>query len=235
MHRKAILIASHPEKNSVPSVAADLEAFYSFLRSNPGGAWDTAEIVLLKHPKREEILAAITAAKSADYCLVYFAGHGEIVKMGLPWSEMKMELDSGETITEREINSGSPRCTFILDCGYRTGEKTPETKSNEPPQLHSNAEASVFLNLYEASLKAAEGGLVKAYATAASTAAPDAHSFTQHLLKQANSWVRTHKGTLYLGDAVTLAMQAIQQENIQHRVEYRRGRRLHDFPFAVQI
>jgi hypothetical protein len=236
MNRQAILLAASPDDEPIPGVYADLAAFYSFLQSNHGGAWDTKEIFRGENSARNQILSAINAAKNADYSLVFFAGHGEAVKMGLPWLETRMLLSSGETITERELNSGSPRCTLILDCCRRTPEQNKEMfLINASILLERGEGSSDFRNFYEKNLSAAESGLVKVYATATGSAAADKHSFTQHLLNESYMWATRNKGTLDLGDAVALAKNAMKRENPQQRPEYQGGRRLRHFPFAVQI
>jgi hypothetical protein len=236
MNRKAILLAASPEGDPVPGVYADLVAFDAFLRSNPGGAWDAKDIFQGKNSTRDEVLCAIQAAKAADYSLVYFAGHGEIVKMGLPWAEARMLLGSRETISERDLNSGSPRCTLILDCCQRASEEDEKALLIQPSTLLEHGEGcSEFRDLYQKTLVTAESGIVKVCTVACGSALADTHSFTQHLLNESSAWVTRHKGPLFLGEAVALAADAMKRENPQQQPEYQGGRRLRHFPFAVQI
>jgi hypothetical protein len=107
MKRKAIILAAVNEGNPIQGVYFDLVAFASFLQTNLGGAWDEDEIVVQKTPTRSQILARVNSARDADYSLFFFAGHGETVKTDLPWPEVRMQLDSNESITERELNTGS--------------------------------------------------------------------------------------------------------------------------------
>jgi hypothetical protein len=236
MKRKAILLAASSENNPIPGVFSDLNSFYSFLRSNPGGAWASDEIICEHDPTRDQALEFVGQAKDFDYCLVYFAGHGDIVKTELPWPETRMLLSSGQTITEREINSGSPRCTLIMDCCRRTPEQDDEKMFIKNSMLleHGEGEAE-FRNLYQKSLAAAESGLVKIFATKVAGSAADTHSFTQHLLNETNIWISKNTGILHFGDAVELAKNSMKRENPQQQPEYRGGRRLRHFPFAVQI
>lgn len=234
MNRRAILLAASPDRNPIPSVYPDLAAFYSFLQSNLGGAWRSDEMFRSQNPTRNQILSAINTAKGVDYTLVFFAGHGETVKMGLPWLETRILLSSGETVTERELNSGSARCTLILDCSRRTAE---EYKGGLLPNisklLEHGEQSSDFRDLYERSIANAESGLVKVNAAASNTVA-DKDSFTQHLLNESYTWAARNKGTLNLREAVKNAKSAIKQEILQ-QPEYQGGRRLRHFPFAVQI
>jgi hypothetical protein len=236
MIRRALLLAASRENNPIPDVYSDLAAVSNFLRSNIGGAWDVNEIFQGLGSTRDQILSAIRAANDGDYCLAFFAGRGELVKMGRPWREMRMVLSSGEAITERELNSGSARCTLILDCSRRTVGQNKETLLFETPGVPDRVEvSSEYRNYYEECLRAAEGGLVRIYATEAGSVSTDAGSFTQQLLREANMWSVTNKGALPLGDAVALARDAMSRESPQQIVEYLGGRRLRHFPFAVQI
>lgn len=236
MNRKAILLAASPEDDPIPGVYQDLKAFYAYLRSNPGGAWDDGEIFVEENTTRNQVIAAINAAQNADYSLVYFAGHGESVRLGLPWLETRMLLRSGETITERELNSRSPRCTLIMDCCRRTPEQNIEASLINFSMLLEHGRGSIdFRKFYQKGLEVAESGLVKIYSTAAGSAAADIHSFTQYLLNETNKWVVGNKGILSLEDAVNLAKIAMKLENPQQQPEYQGGRRLRHFPFAVQI
>jgi hypothetical protein len=236
MKRKAILLAASPKNNPIPGVVADLTAFYSFLRSNPGGSWEPGEIICEDDPTRDQILKFVIEAKDVEYSLAYFAGHGEIVRTELPWPEMRMLLTSGKTISERDINSGSPKCTLIMDCCRRSPELEKEKLLIKTPMLLEHGEGDAeFRNLYQKGLVAAESGLVKIFATKIGGSATDTHSFTQHLLNGTNIWTSKNKGILYLGDAVELARNSMKLENPQQLPEYRGGRRLRHFPFAVQI
>lgn len=236
MKRKAILLAASPENNPIPGVFADLNAFHSFLRSNPGGSWEPDEIICEDDPTRDQILKCVIEAKDAAYSLVYFAGHGEIIKTELPWSEMKMLLSSGQTISEREINSGSARCTLIMDCCSRSPKQDESTLLIKTSMLQEHGEGGAeFSNVYQTSLAEAECGLAKVFATKVGSSAEETHSFTQHLLNETHIWTSKAKGILLLRDAVDLARNSMKQENPQQQPEYRGGRRLRHFPFAVQI
>ena len=236
MKRKAILLAASPDSDPIPGVFADLEAFCAFLQSNVGGAWNNDEIFYEDDPTRIHVIKAVGDAKSFDYSLVYFAGHGETVKTDMPWTETRMHLSSGQTITEREINSGSPRCTLIMDCCRRPAEQDDNKLLIKSAMLLEHGEGDAkFRDNYHKSLLSAESGLVKVFSTKVGAAAADKHSFTQHLLNETSIWTSKNKGVLHLGDAVELAKVSMKRENPQQQPEYRGGRRLRHYPFAVQI
>jgi hypothetical protein len=234
MKRKAIILAASNEENPIQGVHFDPVAFASFLQTNLGGAWDEDEIFVQKTPTRSQILAAINSARDTDYSLVFFAGHGETVKMDLPWSEVRMQLGSNENITERELNTGSSRCTLILDCSRRSPAHD-EKLSAKSSKLSEHGTRSDFRNLYEKELASAEAGLVKIYSMGVGNVTAGQHSFTQLLLNESNAWAAKNRGTLSLANATTLARDAMTREHLEQQPEYRGGRRLRHFPFAVQI
>lgn len=236
MRRKAILLAASSKTASAIGSFSDLAAFASFLRSAHGGGWKADEVYQKESASRDEITTAIGAAKVADYCLIFFSGSGEIIKTDLPWSEMQITLASGENMSERDLNSGSPRCAIIFDCSRMTTQQHSERLQDWRFTLPEPSKSSAELRAcYDDGLAAAESGLVKAYATPKSRAVIDGRSFTEHLLNECNSWLQNNHGTLHLGDAVQLANQAIIHAGAHHVVEYHGGRRLHDFPLAIKI
>lgn len=235
MTRRAILLAASPDDTPIPGVSGDLDAFYRFLRSDCGGAWRDTEILRGENLKRNEVLRAINAAKNSDYSLVFFAGRGKVAKKGLPWPEATLELNSHEAATERDLNSASPRCALFFDCSRKTASQGGETSTAAAMAPVSQDEvSSSFRNMYEESLAAAEAGLVKVYAMAGQGGNAAANSFTQHLLDESIKWAANNRGILHLGNAVTLGVEAMKMNKSQLDVKYHGGRRLNDFPFAVQ-
>lgn len=227
MKRKAILITTSSETNRVHS--EDSKALYTFLQSQFGGKWEQDEIISLANPKKNEAVSAINGAKEAEYAFVMFIGRGKMTNSNLPWPEMEFLLGSNETISERELNPGSPRCTLLLAC--------PETDSNLQG-LHLPAEDPVNTTAsktaYNQALSMAESGLVKLniFATDIGSATP---SFIKYLVGETASWLTKGKGVLSLGTAINLAKAGLLRDGIQMDVDYLPGRRRHDFPFAVQI
>ena len=233
MQRKAILIAASRDKDVLDSAYADSVMFKAFLQSDVGGAWENGEISLNKNPTRDQIQAAVTSAKNADYTLTLFVGQGELRKGALPWEEMQILLTSDDLVTERELNSGTQRCALIFDCGNRTadqdGEALPSVSFEISP---AGGTRSNSRHQYEGALEAAECGLTRVYATPVGSSF-NTRSFAQHLLHQAHRWAEANRGTLNLGDAVERANAALEREGHRHAAQYLPGRRLHDFPFAV--
>ena len=234
MTRKAILLCASPPPTHIPGVESDKEAWHRFLHSNPGGAWTEQEIACLNHCDRDAALAAVRAANGADYSLIVFAGQGQTRKGERPWPEAHVLLGDGGSLSERDLNPGTPRCTLVFDWSNRgTHESAAPSKDATPPQTEQDD--AKCRALFDQALETAESGLVKIYATEAGTAPGRGLSFSQQLLQAAREWARTNHGILSLQQAVSLAAEAIQKTNPLLKPEYQGGRRLHHFPLAVSI
>lgn len=234
MTRKAILIAASPQSSPVPGVYTDVDWWDVFLRSNPGGVWSTSEIYIAKDYKKDAILKLITSAKSCDYSLVVFAGHGQTLKTDMPWAEAQLLLSEGNSLSEREINPGSPRCTLIMDCCRGLAdEEEPTELIKEAAELERANDPDACCALFTKTLAAAESGLVKIYSRAVGSATADTRSFTKHLLFGAAKWAGLSQGVLTLNEAVGRTAQGMTTSNPQQKPEYHGGRRLRHFPLAV--
>lgn len=74
--RRAILIGSPGKgKDYLYSVATDIDNIRNFLLSSRGGRWSGDEIIIVNNPDLAGVASIIENAL-ADYCLVFFAGHG---------------------------------------------------------------------------------------------------------------------------------------------------------------
>lgn len=237
MERKAILIAADPGSkfgfSPVPEVHTDVNLWSAFLNSKNGGAWTRDEIVTLdRNYNKDDLLQSIRSAKGVEYSLIVFAGHGQTVKRNFPWLETEIFLCDGDTVLERELNPGTPRCTIVLDC-CRGNEEPPEQV--KVAMFESAFDSTLSRVKYDLYLGKAEAGLVKIYATQVGHNAADDYSFSQHFLFQANEWALKNKGVLSLKDGVDLATTSLQIRNPQQKPEYNGGRRLHHFPLAVSV
>lgn len=229
MTRRAILISALPTSASSAAPASHAEAWYCFLLSNPGGAWSDQEITRLNNPDREATLAAVRAAKEADYSLLVFAGRGEIRKGDLPWPEAHLLLSDGGSVSEAELNSGTPRCTLLFD--WSNGASTqPAGPGGGADQAGNQSRA-----LFDQALQKAEGGLVKIFASQTDVPAGHGPSFSALLLHAAQEWTKTNHGTLSLQQAVSMVADATPKTAPTLKAEYQGGRRLHHFPLAVSI
>jgi hypothetical protein len=235
MNRRAILLAAASKNTSFSRVAADVENFRAFLKSNIGGAWNDSEVALRMNPTRDQIISAVQSATDSTYCMVFFAGSGKKVKKKLPWFEMELSLNSGEIVSERELNSGSARCTLILDGSASVSAGRPEDVLEVPSILRGqDQESAEYRAHYDRSLAEAESGLVRVYVTRQEYSAASKQSFAQLLFEESCNWAMQKMGVLSVGEAVALAGDAVRLKSGSLRIEYLGGRRLHDFPFAIR-
>ena len=76
MKKKAIIIANQDGK--LTGVSKDIEHIQEFLKSIPGGAWNTDEIELHINPSLSSLRLSLAIDKLSkyDYMMVFFTGHG---------------------------------------------------------------------------------------------------------------------------------------------------------------
>ena len=236
MKRRSILIAASPHSDPALGVYPDMRAWETFLRSGYGGAWKAEEVILATDWGKEKILSAITSFADADYSVVIFAGHAHTVKTGLPWKELQLLLGTGELLMERELNPGTPRCAFVLDCCRSAAlEERVEFSVKKAAIIEQIDNLQAYRVAFDQAVMSAEGGLVKIYATEDGSDAEDEDSFSQHLIFTASEWAARNRGTLSLREGVDLAAVSIAKLVPQQKPEYRGGRRLRHFPIAVSI
>ena len=227
MTRKAILITTSSETN--PTHFEDARALSTFLKSQSGGKWEEHEILSLENPTKTEIVRAIESARQSGYGFVMLAGRGKNSSSNLPWPEMEFPLSSKETISERELNPGSPRCVlFSTPVGIN-----PQSRGLELPTEDSKNN-TIYKTAYNEALTVAESGLVKLNISAKGPGST-VPSFTRYLIGEAKNWLMKNQGTISLGDAVNLAKAGLLRDGFQINVDYIPGRRRRDFPFAVKI
>ena len=234
MTRRAILIGASPVADPLQFVGADIALWGEFLQSNVGGAWDESEILDATHFCRAALLRELAQSKSADYALIIFAGHGFTTKTDLPWTELTLILESGETLLERELNPGTPRCCIVLDCCRTRGENIePIMEHRKSASLEETYAAVRSRQAYDSALAQSEMGAVSVYATGDNSAAADKSSFSQHLIWSAANWAHSNQGILTIKDAVWISAEELTKTHPQQHAEYHGGRRLTHYPFAV--
>lgn len=229
MTRKAILFSALTPSTSIPREEPDTEAWDRFLRSDTGGAWSEQEISCLINSDRERILTAVRDAKESDYSLLVFVGCGEFRKGERPWPEAHVLLSDGSSLSERDLNSGTPRCTLVFDWSSGTHPQ-PSPVGKDAEQVRAT-----FRALFDEELQKAEGGLVKIYAGQVDAAGNRGLSFSGLLIHTAQEWAKKNHGILSLQQANSLVIEAFPKSNSTLKAEYQGGRRLHHFPFAVNI
>lgn len=104
MKRKAILIESSKVKDhhDLPGARVDVANWRNFLKSDLGGAWEDAEIVILSHPTSTDVHNELST-DGYDYTFVAYSGHGH---------------DGAVFLNDHWVNQG----------GYATSNLRPKTK-----------------------------------------------------------------------------------------------------------
>ncbi|MCF7730592.1 MAG: caspase family protein [Akkermansiaceae bacterium] len=236
MNRKAILIGASPPDDPLRYVAADVALWDDFLRSPEGGAWDASEILDASHIDKSTLQKEFSRVGQFDFTVVVFAGHGYTVQTDLPWTELNVVLESGETVLERELNPGTPRCCIVLDCCRTRGENVAVIKEHRKKASLEEAYTAVLARqAYETALDHTEKGAVSIYSTGDNTTAADRLSFSQYLIRSAVDWTRSNRGILPIKEAVQLGASELVKTHRQQHPEYNGGRRLHHFPFAISV
>jgi hypothetical protein len=211
----------------MPNAHSDIERWSAFLLSNAGGAWREEEVISLVECDRNALAQALSTFADIDYSVVVFTGQGKMVKGKLPWSEAEVVLCTGDIVTERELNPGTPSCTLVFDCwGGESAEKQASAEVSRAKDLGDPEECR---SLYDKSIVAAERGLVRVYAFGRRGVASLMQSFSQRLLDAAYQWATENRGILSIPEGLSLVVQ----ENEKQNIEYRGGRRQRDFPLAV--
>lgn len=213
MNRKAILIESSNAKNydDLPGARVDIENWNTFLRSDYGGGWTDAEIVILRKPWSDDVDKALEV-KSDCYCFVAYSGHGHDGTLVLndayqdcPIARLKPKGDKGTLIIDS--------CRGVTTARQYTFSKKAESFANESRQaiLAKNALKGESMEIYESrevlkkahtanagalnwmkALKNSSNGTVQMYSCAAGEEAdedPDAGgAYTSLLLESAEVW-----------------------------------------------
>ena len=143
-----------------------------------------------------------------------------------------VQINDTETMSERELNPGSPWCMQIFDCCRK-----PIVESAESGFVIEKAAS--FSDYFSTRKKFArellrcEKGLVKVFATEVGHGAADERSFSRVLLEIAKETIgNCQDGVLRINDAVQLANNELPP---QQTPVYMGGRRLRHFPFAVSL
>jgi hypothetical protein len=233
MRRSAILIAaSGADFKQIESVRA---LWRAFIKSSAGGGWYEDEIKS-PSPTALDVLGAVESVAHSDYSLVVFIGHGAKVKEGRPWKETRIELNDKETLlADRQLNTGTPRLTLVLDCCRDLLWPTePKCLSEIEHFVSTGTNATNFRGVFEANLLQAEQGITKIYPTSENSS-----SFSRFLITGACEWCKNHKheSVLSWSDAVTFGQRNMDAEHVStgQEIVYQGGRRLQHFPMAIGL
>jgi hypothetical protein len=207
----------------------------SFLMSHTGGGWLEEEIVCPKTTV-SDVTEAVKLAQEADYSLVVFIGRGERMQTNLPWKETCIELSDKESlIAERQLNTGTPRLTMILDYCNNFDSKSVPTPGLDIDFIKSDASNLKSIRYsYDTMLQNAEKGFVKIQPVSSNAKT----LFSQQLISAALRWAKQQNtdSTLTLNFIMTEFANGNCQNSVAYQeleFKYQGGRRLKHFPFAI--
>ena len=235
MKRRALIVGAAYNDPDIPGVYTDLVAWDAFLKSACGGAWDTEEVETLKDPSLKDLNPALRRLAEVDYSFVVFCGHGATVDLGKPWTETILCFGTHGEVSDSQLNPGTPRCTMLLDCCRGLISLSDEQRFLIEGKAASAVDRRGARSAYDEALELAEKGLVTIFAASVGEEASDRRSFSKQLILQAESVMAAHEGILPQSLAVELTAQAMKITTPQQHPEYNGGRRLHHFPFAINV
>ena len=237
MKRSAILITADSLRSDYIQSIGSL--WHDFLRTNVGGRWHSDEI-LCPNPNTQDVLTAVNSIRNVDYSLVVFIGQGVLVKEDCPWMEMRIGLNDKETLlADRQLNTGSPCLTLVLDCYQNSAQKINDSFSqNKHTQFDTINSDVKFRGIYEDSMQYAERGFVKIYSTSQTHKGRQTPLFSSFMIDEAYKWSNFHddKSILSWNDAVGLAQKRMKEYGLSmedYQLVYQGGRRLRHFPLAI--
>lgn len=229
MTRKAILIGGDYDRDQLDGVKQDLDAWKGYLQSRAGGQWRPDEIITMIRSAKEQVLRAVSDAAVADYAIVCFSGHGDVVRDRYGFSCTRAYLDDATVMMEDELNPGNDRCTLFMDCCRHPVEE-PSISIGLDSFAESFSLRRDTRRIFDSAVAHCEKGFVKVYAAGYDESAADAKSFTRTLIGVAEEWAGENMGVLTLKEAIPLASNGLDP---QQNPVYNAGRRLGHFPFAV--
>jgi hypothetical protein len=126
MKKKAIIIANQDGK--LTGVSKDIEHIQEFLKSIPGGAWNTDEIELHINPSLSSLRLSLAIDKLSkyDYMMVFFTGHG-----GHKRQETYVQINNDkQLIAQSELENLCNKQINIYDCCRSEIEELKEARAS---------------------------------------------------------------------------------------------------------
>lgn len=245
MTRRAVLIEASGikgEKDYLPGAVVDVDNFKEFLTADCGGAWEANEIVILRNPTRAETLTALAAAKLFDYSFVTASGHGYHTAGSL--GQTKFHLKGKDEISANELNTGSNRCTVILDCCRKITQPTAVQFSEARLRMAKSARVQMpraaYRRAFDKALERTEDGCSYFYSCALNQAAQeDANGgyYSHDLVVSGRRWHDESNSipaaVFDVMDAHLAAAKLVTAKEPKQTPDQQAGRRKSWFPFAV--
>lgn len=242
MKRCALIIeaSSVPGETFLPGAVADASNYDQYLRSLAGGEWTRPEVRVLNNPKLSIVRAEISRARTADFALIAFSGHGSHVQSkNRDLDETRICLDGGE-MSVKDLNCGADRCLVIVDC-CRNVVLTELTKAATLNMEHFQRSAEKSTReYYDEAVMSGEKGCCTLYSCDLDEAAGETKNggyFTRALIDHGESWYRNQRGlhgnVLRIDAAFALTSATVTTKASQQHPQAELGRRRVHFPWAV--
>jgi hypothetical protein len=250
MKRKAVLIESSNVKGQkeIPGARVDVQNWKAFLKSDLGGAWTDAEIVVLAKPFSEDVARELKV-DSDSYCFVAFSGHGCEGSVVLndywsnwPVSSLKPTSKRGTVIIDacrgvaeaRKISIANERMIRAYDAG-RLGEATLNASNAAEVALNRLSITGKHLLRWNNSMDSSSAGIVEMLGCSKGEgAAEDPFAggyYTSLLVQSAELWEET-KSTARIQTTKEAHDYAAHELPVQQKPEY--SPLWLAFPFAVK-
>lgn len=245
MSRRAILIdaGGNPgEKGYLEGTAADVANYARYLETVIGGAWNSNEIDILTNPTLTEVQTAVSNARGFDFSLVTASGHGRHV-FGRNIDETRFKLHDGNEIAASGLNTGSDRCSVILDCCRNI---TLLTTLMESVAMTLNMRKAAQVTdraahryVFERAMGMAEKGCHYLYSCNLNEGAQENKEggyYSQELIIAATNWYQNASQSTYMdySDVHAIASARVTAREPQQHPQSQPGRRQNYFPFAVR-
>jgi caspase domain-containing protein len=239
--RQAILIESSNVGvyDDLPGARADVSLLRNWLMTPRGGAWESAEIGILRNPTVHKVRKWLKIAKLCNYAFVSFSGHGHHV-IGSISDETRLCLNDDEEISAKRLNPGNARCTILIDaCRGVTVEIEAtllERRVKAMTQLALNLTREAARAKFDDLVARSERGAIYIYSCCVDESAGDSKQgglFTIGLVRAGELWKPKKGKYVSVMNAFRSAERFTNEENPQQNPVIEAGRRIRYFPFAI--
>lgn len=205
MERYALIIANPGEAGTdsyCEGVNKDVVSYKNFLSSPMGGYWLSSEIVTLIRPTALAAQAAMLKAKSADYALIIFAGHGYY---SVNKKSTILVLQRGIELDSATLRDGSKKQTVILDCCRKKVISNFVEKSaaiNFTEAYSNQLDPALCRRLFDKKINECSNDSILIHSCSIDEVANDDSEkgglYSYNLLDQAKSWAASQLSTIDL-------------------------------------
>lgn len=243
MSRIAILIESSQLKghDDLPGARADVINFKKFLLSDFGGAWEEDEVKILNSPSKGKVEELLTYFHYKDYAFISFSGHGDHVR-GKDIDETRVCLNDNEEMYVFQLIPKNPRCLVIIDSCRGITYTEKEEKTAALFEMRASVDYRRRINcrrIFDEAVSKAERGNIIMYSCDIGESADESNKggyFSRALVDCSENWANGQwmSSRIYLtNNAFQCASENTTRRSPQQHPQFKPGRRMNHFPFAV--